>query len=240
MRQERVTTRSRRVGTAAALAACLTAAPAPGVAAQLEFDDARIRIEVNSTDGDAGIQMDVDGEAWESLGVVSPDGRRILEIAGRSSVARQWLTELFFESEEPSFDELSLEELFERFPAGRYEVVGRTVDGRRIVGTARLTHDIPAGPVILAPAEDALVSKRNAVIAWLPVTRPAGVRIVGYQVIVEREDPIRTFEATVPASVTSVTVPSEFLEEDTEYTFEVLALEEGGNQTISESSFVTR
>jgi hypothetical protein len=44
----------------------------------------------------------------------------------------------------------------------------------------------------------------------------------------------------VPASVTSVTVPSEFLEEDTEYTFEVLALEEGGNQTISESSFVTR
>ncbi len=46
-------------------------------------------------------------------------------------------------------------------------------------------------------------------------------------------------DVDVPASVTSVTVPPEFLEPDTEYDFEVLAIEESGNQTISESSFTT-
>jgi hypothetical protein len=36
-----------------------------------------------------------------------------------------------------------------------------------------------------------------------------------------------------------VTVPNELLEPGTEYTFEVLAIEEGGNQTITEGCFVT-
>jgi hypothetical protein len=34
-------------------------------------------------------------------------------------------------------------------------------------------------------------------------------------------------------------VPAEFLSPGTEYAFEVLAIEEGGNQTITESCFVT-
>jgi hypothetical protein len=36
-----------------------------------------------------------------------------------------------------------------------------------------------------------------------------------------------------------VTVPAELLEPGTEYGFEVLAIEEGGNQTITESCLVT-
>ena len=234
-------TRTRGASIAAAVVGTLAAAAAPPqLTAQVLFDDARIRIEVNATDGDAGIQVDLDGDAWESVRILSPDGGRILEVAGRGSVARQGLTELFFEGEEPSFDELSLEELFERFPEGVYQFVGRTVDGDRIVGTATLTHDIPAGPVVLAPLEGQVVNRRNVVIAWLPVTRPRGIAIAGYQVIVERDDPLRTFEVTLPASATSVTVPPEFLEPDTEYDFEILAIEAGGNQTITESSFETR
>ena len=83
---------------------------------------------------------------------------------------------------------------------------------------------------------------------WEPVTQTitgsTDIKIVGYQVIVEREDPrrlsgVRVFNADVPASVTSVTVPPEYMEPDAEYNFEVLAIEEGGNQTISSSSFTT-
>ena len=36
-----------------------------------------------------------------------------------------------------------------------------------------------------------------------------------------------------------VLVPAEFLEAGTDYVFEVLAIEEGGNQTISEGCFTT-
>jgi len=43
----------------------------------------------------------------------------------------------------------------------------------------------------------------------------------------------------VPASVTSVTVPNEFLEPGTVYKWEVLAIEESGNQTLSSSEFTT-
>jgi len=40
--------------------------------------------------------------------------------------------------------------------------------------------------------------------------------------------------------VTSLTVPSEFMEPGTEYELEVLALEKSGNQTISVLFFETR
>jgi hypothetical protein len=65
------------------------------------------------------------------------------------------------------------------------------------------------------------------------------VKIVGYQVIVERADndrlgtAIRIFDVKLP-NVTEVTVPPEFLESGKEYKFEVLAIEAGGNQSITE------
>jgi hypothetical protein len=40
--------------------------------------------------------------------------------------------------------------------------------------------------------------------------------------------------------VTSLRVPSEFLERNVRYKFEVLAIEAGGNQTLTERSFVAR
>jgi len=56
------------------------------------------------------------------------------------------MTELFFEGAEPNLDDVPLEDLLARFPAGDYQLVGRTVEGKRIAGTATLTHAIPAGP----------------------------------------------------------------------------------------------
>ena len=41
------------------------------------LEDTSIIVEVNSTDGDAGLQLFLDGEAWRSIQVRSPDGRKI-------------------------------------------------------------------------------------------------------------------------------------------------------------------
>jgi hypothetical protein len=106
---------------------------------------------------------------------------------------------------------------------------------------ATLSHVIPCGPEIVS--EDTLPFD-EAIIGWTPVTNeldPAteecgestDLEIVGYQVIVG------TFQVTLPASATQVTVPPEFLEPNTVYLFEVLAIEASGNQTITEGSFET-
>ena len=63
------------------------------------------------------------------------------------------------------------------------------------------------------------------------------LNIVGYRAIVEREKPLRVFNADLPSDVNSVTIPSEFLEPGTTYKLEVQAIEKSGNQTISEITF---
>jgi hypothetical protein len=71
---------------------------------------------------------------------------------------------------------------------------------------------------------------------WAPVPGP-GIEIEGYRVIVEREDPLRVFQVELPASQTSVTIPSQFLEPGIEYLLEIQTIEASGNQTISEHNF---
>lgn len=240
MKQQRGAWAPGILSVVAAVVAALTFTT-PKLWAQIPFGDAKIIFEVNSTGRDAGIQIFLDGEAWESVTVVSPDGRKILDVKPKGNLGPLGLTELFVESQEPSFDEVPLVEFLEMFPAGVYQFFGTTVEGEELVGTARLTHKIPHGPIILSPREGAVVNPNHTVIVWAPVTRPRGIEIGGYQVIVEREEPtLLVFSVHLPATATSVTVPREFLERDTEYKFEVLAIEVGGNQTITEGFFETR
>jgi hypothetical protein len=215
---------------------------------EINFADARIKIEFNSTAEDVGIQVFLDGEAWKKVRIFSPDGK-IFQVNGRGNLKGLGLTELFFESQEPSLDELPLEDFLALFPEGDYQFQGTTVEGGSLVATATLTHDIPCGPIILSPAEGDTVDPSNTKIEWESVTNKVNLstgqcggeasEIAGYQVIVEREDPLRTFSVDLPASATDVVVPPEFLESGTEYKFEVLAIEVSGNQTIGESFFCT-
>jgi hypothetical protein len=203
------------------------------------LEDASMIVEVNSTDGDAGLQLFLDGEAWRSIQVRSPEGRKIFDVAGGGQLKKLGLTELFWESEEPSFDEMPLEEFLALFPEGEYTFSGKTVEGERVTGSALLSHDIPSGPVVVSPEEGGVVPADAAVVVWEPAAEPAGIDIVGFQVIVEREDEARTFQVDLPATATSVTIPPEFLEANTGYKVEVLAIEASGNQTITEVSFQT-
>jgi hypothetical protein len=230
--------------TLVGLAAVPAARAQDGGAASL-FSKAKIRIEFNASANDVGVQVNLDGEPWKHVRAFSPRGERILDITSRSRLGRQGLTELFFESSEPSLDELPLRRFLARFPAGVYEFEGEKVNGDPIEGEAILTHVIPAGPRILSPvsptADPPVVDPDAVVISWAPVTATidgsTDIVIVAYQLIVEQEDPLRVFSVDLPASQASVTVPSEFLESGTEYKLEVQTIEASGNQTISEITF---
>ena len=213
---------------------------------EIPFGAVRIIFETNASDGDAGIQVFLDGEPWNEVEIENPCGEEIFKVKGRGALNGFGLTELFFESNEPPFDEVPLAEVLALFPEGKYEFEGETVDGKELEGEAVLTHVIPAGPEIVTPlsfSEDPpMVDPDNTVIEWDPVTTTltgSGLEIAGYQVVVHAEESGLNFSVHLPATATIVTIPPEFLEDDAEYTFEVLAIEVSGNQTITEGEFVT-
>jgi len=221
----------------AAMAAPILSAAAPEAKPKkpVNFSIAKVFFEYNSTPNDLGVHIFLDGEDWTELKIVNPKGRTIFEVAGKAPYKELGLTELSFEGAEPNLADVPLAELLDRFPAGNYQLVGKMVDGKRIVGTATLTHAIPAGPTNVL----AQINGNSLIISWALVTGPpAGfpnvpINIVGYQVIVG------AFQVTVPASITSVTVSPEFVESlaSGQQPFEVLAIEAGGNQTITEGFF---
>ena len=205
-----------------------------------QLSAAKVIVEVNETDGDAGLQIFLDGDAWRQISVFRPDGQKIAEFATAGPVNDYGLTELFSESSEPPFTEFPLSQFKSLFPEGEYSFTGTTIDGVNVVGSATLTHDIPNGPDLVAPEDGARVDASNVVIRWREGAQPAGVDITGYQVVVTRERPLRVMEVDLPGSVHRLTVPSEFLQSNTKYKFEVLAIDAGGNQTLTERSFVAR
>ena len=241
-------------GVASAVVMALTMGLAPGRAAaddpEKPFADAKFIIEHNASDEDTGFQAFVDGEPWKRLTIEGPNDRELLVIRALGPLRVLGLTELFFETREPPNANVPIEELLSRFPEGEYEFEGLSVKGVPMEGTATLSHLIPAGPEILAPPEGGVVDPNNTVIEWEPVTESIygkPVDIAGYEVIVGKvaeEPPPPGFSKIVLSvhvtpSTTSLTVPPEFFEPDTEYEFEVLALEVHGNQTISAGSFST-
>jgi hypothetical protein len=206
----------------------------------IRLDAATIIVEVNATEGDAGIQFFLDGEPWKSMKVKGPKGsglNKMVQIDTKGRLKRHGLTELFSESSEPPFEELPLDEFKRRFPEGKYKFSGRTIEGKRLIGSAKLSHDIPNGPQINSPSEGDVVDPVNTVLSWNAGPQPPGVEIVAYRAILEREDPLRVFSVDLPASVNSLTVSEEFLEPGTEYLFELQAIEASGNITFSEVHF---
>lgn len=199
-----------------------------------EFSIAKIYIEYNSTPSDLGFHVSLDGEDWKMLKIVNPNGATIFEVQGKGPYKDLGMTELFFEGAEPALADFPLHDLLALMPEGTYTFIGKTVDGVDLVSTATLSHAVPAGPPVSARVDD-----DDVTIRWRRVTAPPEgfpdrpIRIVGYQVIVE------SFQVTLPASSRRVTLPPEFVRslEPGEYPFEVLAIDQSGNQTITEGSF---
>jgi hypothetical protein len=215
--------------------------------------NAKLNIEHNATDEDTGFQGFIDSEGWSELTVTGPQGR-VLSFKGLGELGTLGLTELFFETVEPENKDVAIEEMLALLPEGNYTIAGSGIEAGEKMGytrgTAWLTHDIPAGSVLLSPKADAVVPAGDLTVSWSPVTETITgepVNIVAYQLIIEKDeepDPhwIGKLGLSIylPASVTSVTVPRGFLEPRTSYKWEVLAIEESGNQTLSSSAFSTQ
>jgi len=228
---------------------------------EIQFSKGNIFFELNDTDGDLGIHALIDGDAWKQLEIEDPRGRKMLDIRVKGRLQRQGLTELFFESAEPNFDQLSPEEFFQRFPEGEYEIEGKTLEGEELEGEAELSHVMPAPPGMVTingiparPAdgsdcnEDELpVVSNPVIIRWEAVTgshpdigREGNVEIVRYQAIAEFEDDNENvFVSSIDISpdhesVYSVTVAPEFFRGG-EIKFEVAAKAFSGNNTVVES-----
>lgn len=211
--------------------------------------EAKLNIEHNATNNDTGFQGFIDSEGWKQLNVRGPDGV-VLSFQGKGKLRDFGVTELFFETVEPANDEVPLADVLALLPEGEYTISGPTPDGGQTTGTALLTHDIPAGAVLLNPPAGATVSPNGLVMRWSPVTQTIDGRpitIIRYQLIVEKDELPHAhaigkvgLSLYVPANVNSVTVPPEFLEPGTLYKWEVLAIEESGNQTLASSEFRTQ
>lgn len=230
---------------------------------EIPFAEANIFFELNDTDGDLGIHALIDGEGWKRLEIEDPNERRMLLVSVKGRLRRQGLTELFFESAEPPFESddpdvvtLSPEDFFRRFPEGRYEIEGTTLDGRELESTAEVTQLMPAPPDNIsvsgmAAAEDCDAVPLPAVsgpviISWDTVTKShpeigrtgEPIEVVKYQVVVEREEPeLLVLSVDLPPTVTQFEVPSDFIALGDEFKFEILVREASGNQTAIESCF---
>lgn len=212
------------------------------------FDEARLFFELNDTDGDLGIHGKVDGDEWKYLEIEDPHDRRMLNIRVQGRLKRQGLTELFFESAEPTFDELDPDKFFRRFPQGEYDIEGVTLDGEERESEVYLSHVIPAAPggvkvngVDAAEDCDAdlplIDPTGGVVISWDPVTMSHaakhgddGLGIDGvidvryYEVVVEIDESDFKSVANLPPVITEWTLPEDFFElsEEGEYKFEIL------------------
>ncbi len=222
-----------------------------------EIATAKLIIEYNATDRDIGVHGAFDDDGWKVLCVFDPAGRLVLKVTPESQLRDLAMAGIFFESREPPESEFSFADLQATFPEGEYSVRGASFDGKILMGSATFTHDVPAPPTIEAPAlaEEPRGTRKNPVplrdlvVRWLDVTETVAggpVDITGYEVIVTKEvddDPHGfsrpIYDVHVPPTMNSLRVPVEFLEANTVYELEVLALEVSGNQTIAVGFFKT-
>jgi hypothetical protein len=244
----------------AAMAAPFVGAAVSPSWAQVELDEALLRIEINATDGDVGFHGKFDGDAWGSMKIKTPNGKTIFDLKASKGLKSQGLTEDFFESDEPNCVEQPLREFLERFPAGSYSFQGRTIDGEKLEGEADVSHALPGAPTVGASVNAVVM------IQWAPggtlgnchdqslvddgtIPDPATVPVDTWEVTVEPDEderealglPLRVFTVQLPFAQQSVTVPSEYLQPYIDAGIETFKFEVGAkageNQTFTESSF---
>jgi len=219
----------------------------------IPLKEAKLNIEHNVKDNDTGYQGFLDSEGWKSITVTGPEGN-ILNFTGQGKLGQLGLTELFFETVEPENADVPIPEMLKTIPEGEYTFKGPAIEvgeeQGETVGTALLTHNIPDGPNLLSPTENATVSAAEGLhVSWGLVDKTitgSDINVIAYQLIIEKdEDPHPNMIGTMglsmylPPDVQEITVPSEFLAPGTDYVWEVLAIEESGNQSLNSSRFST-
>jgi hypothetical protein len=230
-----------------ALSAAFVVTPTAGLAwdhddeDEIPFGEARLFFELNDTDGDLGIHGKIDGDEWRRIEIEDPHERRMMTVRASGRLKRQGLTELFFESAEPTFDDLDPIDFFNRFPEGWYEIEGLTLDFEERESEVYLSHVMPAAPgpegtevngEVAAEDCDAdleIVDPAGGVtIDWDPVEYAHddlgthtgemlssigdGISVLYYEVVIEIDESNFKASTFVPADVTEWTFSEDFFE----------------------------
>ena len=225
----------------------------------LEFDEAELYFELNNTDGDLGIHSIIDGDAWSNLKYQDINGRVLLDVQVTGMLADQGLTEFFFESAEPTFDEVSPGEFFSRFPGGIYDFEGITIEGQAIEAETELSQVLPAPAVVRVGAnasepyegcEDdpsfdpaAMLDLSGGLpVQWDPVVSHhpeigavGDVEVALYQFVFEGDEVKLTVD--LDANTTSFTVPAELVNSGEFGKLEVIVRDSTHNQVGTEACF---
>lgn len=254
--------------TAASLLAGLMVCAGPQAAqaaAPKPFKFMNVHIETNATACDMGVQILFDTDGVTELTVEDPNEQVVFSsqtVFGLEETYDQ--TEGFQERVEPpireletalgcdpDLDAISLKDLFTAWPAGTYDFEGSS-QGVDFEGEINFNHKVPAGPVIIAPKDGAIVPHdQHLVVRWKKVTGPilpslGPVTIVGYHVLLKDVTdaanrgplPPAQLDIDVSQNDAAVVVPAQFLQPNRIYEVEVLATEKGANQTITEGGVV--
>jgi hypothetical protein len=196
-------------------------------ASGIPFDEAQVFLEFNTTDNDLGFQLFLDAEGWKSVNVTDPTGRQVTRLLAGGKLAEIGITELRFESAEPS-----PAEVLSRFPGGRYTFTGQSVEGGTLESKPTLSHFLLPAPSF-SPRDGQVVNPSNTVVKW---KAPGAKRV---EIIIESDELGHVLDVTVSGSTTQLTVPPQFLRRGREYKIEILAIANNGNRTIAESTFRT-
>lgn len=215
---------------------------------------ASLFIEDNTGDEDIGVHGYFDDHGWTELCVFNPAGEMVLHVRPDAQMGELGMSEFFFESQEPGYEDWDFSDLKAAWPEGDYSVRAQSHDGEVLHGAAHFTHDLPMRPVITAPAlvlepEDnpPVVALGDVTVTWDPVTttvdgKPVALR--AYQLWVNKEnheDPNGfsrpNFDVHVSPDTTSFVVPAAFFDAASLYEVEVVAIEQSGNQTIGGAAY---
>jgi len=215
------------------------------------FAVAGLFVELNDTDEDLGLHAEIDGGTWTSLDIDSPRGLPLLGIASKGNLRSQGLTQLAFESAEPSFDDLDPDDFFRRFPEGVYDIKAVAQGGGTFNSQVLLSHVLAAPPEAtvsgLEAAEDCDATLPEVVapvvIDWDDVTeshpdvgKAAGqVTISRYQFFLEQG--AMKLSLDLPPSVTEFEIPANLTAAGGVFKFEIIARTSTGNNTAIESCF---
>ena len=227
---------------------------------ELPFSEAQLYLELNHTDGDLGIHGLIDGDTWKSLEIEAPNEQLLINVWVRNNLRKHGMSEIFFESAEPSFDELAPAAFFKRFPEGVYEVEAITLEDQEMEAEIRLSHVLAGPPATIKV--NGKNSARNCDVAlpvvtepvtldWSPVTKShptvgkpnVNVKVRQYEVVgeIEREGEtpdVLVFKVDLPPGVTQFEFPEDFTGlADGEMKFEIVIKLDNGNQTAIESCF---
>ncbi len=124
-------------------------------AAATPFEIAQVFFELNTTDNDMGFQLFLDAEGWDRVTLTDPLGNQVTRLLAEGKLAEIGITELRFESAEPSVAAVR-----SRFPAGEYILRGHTVEGATLVSRVTLSHRMLSAPTF-TPRDGQVVDKNE-------------------------------------------------------------------------------